>query len=232
MPPPMISESAHLQQRVDHAELVGHLGPAEDHDERPRRIGAQRQQHLDLALQQPAGGRRQELRRADDRGVGPVRRAEGVVHVQVLAVDQLLHERRVVGLFARIEAQVLEQLDAGRQLGQHLAHRLHRVLRIGLALRATEVGARRDRGAPLGQPLDGGQRGADAEVVDDSAVANRDVEVGAKQDSATGDVAEVLQNGDRSLFVGSADDLDEIDKSVRVAELVVVPAQHLHQVAR
>src|SRR3954466_14436086 len=45
-------------------------------------------------------------------------------------------------------------------------------------LGAAEVAARDHRRALLAQPLDGGQRGADAQVVGDLAVADRHVEVG------------------------------------------------------
>ena len=82
-----------------------------------------------------------ELRRADDRGVGPVRRAEGVVDVDVDALDERRHEGRIVGRLARVEAEVLEQLDARGELGQAGAHRIHRVLRVRCALRAPEVAA-------------------------------------------------------------------------------------------
>ena len=75
-----------------------------------------------LARRRPAAlGRRG--RRADDRGVGPVGGAEGVVDVEVEALDQAVDEGGVVGLLARVEAEVLQQLDAGRQLGQPLPHR-------------------------------------------------------------------------------------------------------------
>ena len=57
-------------------------------------------------------------RRPDDRGVGAVRRAEGVVDVAVDALDEPIDERGVVALLAGVEAQVLEQLDAGRELGE------------------------------------------------------------------------------------------------------------------
>jgi hypothetical protein len=122
------------QQRLDDAELVGHLGPAEDGDERAAGVVAQAAEDLDLLGQQPPGRRREVLRRADDGGVRPVRRAERVVDVGVLALDQLLDEGVVVAGLARVEAQVLQQLDARRQLGQALADRVHRVLRVGRAL--------------------------------------------------------------------------------------------------
>ena len=75
-----------------------------------------------LASSRPAA-LRQRGGRADDRGVGPVRGTEGVVDVGVLALDEPGDERRVVRRLARIETEVLEQLDAGRQLGQPGPHR-------------------------------------------------------------------------------------------------------------
>ena len=59
-------------------------------------------------------------------------RAERVVDVGVDPVDELGDERRVVALLARIEAQVLEQLDAGSQLGQPGPNGIHRVRSSGL----------------------------------------------------------------------------------------------------
>ena len=44
------------EQRVDHAELVADLGPAEHGHERALGVVAQAEQHLDLLGQQPAGG--------------------------------------------------------------------------------------------------------------------------------------------------------------------------------
>jgi hypothetical protein len=98
---------------------------------------------------------------------------------------------------ARVEPQVLEQLDTRSQLGQAGPDRVHRVLRVGCALRAAQVAARGDRRTPLLEPLDGGQRGADAQVVADLAVAQRDVEVGPQQDALAVEVAEVFELWDR-----------------------------------
>ena len=44
-----------LPECLDHAELVGDLRPAEHDDERPPGVAAQREQDVDLALQQAAG---------------------------------------------------------------------------------------------------------------------------------------------------------------------------------
>ena len=48
----------HVEQGVDHAELVGHLRATEDRHERPAGIVADAEQDLDLLLEQPAGRRR------------------------------------------------------------------------------------------------------------------------------------------------------------------------------
>ena len=168
------------EQGADHAELVVHLGSAQHRDEGATRRVKQGAQHLDLAREQPPRRAREPGGGADDRRMGPVGRTEGVVDVEVTARDQALDERGVVALLARVEAQVLEQLDLGRQLGQPRPHRLHRIPRVGLALGPAQVTARGDRGdVVLPQPLDGGQRGADAQIVVDAAGGDRHVEVGA-----------------------------------------------------
>src|SRR3546814_5680961 len=53
---------------------------------------------------------------------------------------------------SRAEAEVLQQLHARGQLGQALADRLHRVLRVRRTLGAPQMAARRDRGALLLEP--------------------------------------------------------------------------------
>ena len=148
MAPPMTSVSHTSSRALITPELVGHLRAAEDGHERPRRVVADAQQDLDLLGQQPAGGGGQRGRRADDGGVGPVRGAEGVVHVAVEAGGQTGHERRVVALFTGVEAQVLGQFHAGADLTQAAAHGVHGVAGIGLALRSAEVRAGHDRAAP------------------------------------------------------------------------------------
>ena len=157
----------HAEQGIDDAELVADLGSAEHRDERSAGVLAQAREHLDLLGQEAPGGRGQRARRPDDRRVRTVRGAERVVDVGVHALDQAGDERRVVGLLTRVEAQVLQELDARRQLGQPIPDRLHRVAGIRLPLRPAEVAGAHDGRAPLLQPRDRGQRGADAEVVGD-----------------------------------------------------------------
>ena len=97
-------------------DLVLYLGPAENHDKRPCRLVEQAGENLDLASQQAPGRRRQVLGWAHHRGVRPMRGAERVVDVSVVAFDELEDERRVVCLLAWREAKVLEQLNAADQL--------------------------------------------------------------------------------------------------------------------
>ena len=87
---------AAFEQRVDHAELVAHLHAAEHHDERLLRRVEQRAQHLDLACEQPPGGRRHHPRRPDDRRVRAVRGAERVVDVHVAELGEVRRERGIV----------------------------------------------------------------------------------------------------------------------------------------
>ena len=73
----------------------------------------QAEQHLDLLGEQPAGGRRQHARRTDDRRVRRgARRRTRRRRTRRRPSTRLADERRVVGLLAGVEAQVLEQLDA------------------------------------------------------------------------------------------------------------------------
>ena len=65
------------------------------------------------------------------------------------------------------------------------------------------------------------------------AVLERDVEVDADEDARPGDVAEVVERarGGTGAYSDRATRLDEVDEAVRVAPLVVVPADDLDEVA-
>jgi hypothetical protein len=94
----------HLQQRLDHLQLVAHLGAAEyRHQGSPGSV-ADTEQHLGLTRQQTSRGRGHERWRPDDRGVGPVRGTKSVVDVGIKAVAEPADEVRVVGFLTRIEA--------------------------------------------------------------------------------------------------------------------------------
>ena len=187
-----------LQQRLDDAELVGDLRAAEHGDERALRVVAQAEEDVDLLLQQQTHRRRQRLRRPDDRRVGAVGGAERVVDVGVDPVDELGDERRIVALLARVEAQVLQQLDARAPARP--------------AAPEPAPSSTSGSGAPFGrprwlaqttvaplrlQPFDRRQRGADAEVVGDPTRPS----IGTLKSVRTSTrlpltVAEVLERGD------------------------------------
>jgi len=163
-------------------------------------------QRHQLLLEQKTGVGRQEMCQAFGRGVGAMRRAERVVHVEVEAGRKLFRERRIVPLFLWVEADVLEHHDIA---GLHLPHGLLDLGTDGVwlerhrpaeelgkafrdrrerefcvrALRATQVRDKPDGGACPEERAEGRQRGADARVIRDSAVLQRYVEVDAHQNA-------------------------------------------------
>ena len=191
---------------LEHLELVGHLGPAHDGHERPRRVLEDPAQHLDLPGEAQPGRARQELRRPDDGGVGAVGGAEGLVDVGVEALDEPLHEGGVVRLLARVEAQVLHEPDARAQHLQPLPHRVHLPARVGGAGRPAEVRARHHVGTLVEQPAQRRQGGGDPEVVGHRGLAphadvQRDVEVDPHQHALPVEVGEVLEERDAAQRV-------------------------------
>jgi len=138
--------------------------------------------------------------------------AECVVDVQVRQVSQRLGELGIVRFLVPVEAEVLEQDQlAGTELADRVvhagtervaghAHRASQQLRqpirdglepegiVDLALGTAEVAGQNHAGTALQQIADGGQAGANARVVGDPAVIQRDVQVGAQEDPLAGDV--------------------------------------------
>ncbi len=98
-----------LQETVEDTDLVRHLGSAENHDQRPLGVVAERRQLGELALEQEPCVRRQEVRHALGRRVGAVRGAERVVHVEVCQIGQASGEVGVVLRLPLLPAAVLEQ---------------------------------------------------------------------------------------------------------------------------
>ncbi len=138
---------------------------------------------------------------AHDRGVGPVRGAEGVVDIGVEAVDETVHEGGVVALLPRVEAEVLEQRHPGRQHGQAVPDGSHVETGVDRALGPPEVRARRDRRTPLREPRQGREGGPDAEVVGHHHAAagvlgQGHVEVDAHQDPSPVELGKVLEQGE------------------------------------
>ena len=182
------------------------FAPAEDGRERPRRIEQARELPHFLLEQQARALLLQALRHADDRGVRAVRRAEGVVHVDVGQRRQLRGELGIVALFAGVEAQVLEQQDLARgervrrlrglgtdalldeahglaeQLRQPHRDRRERELGLLLALRLAEVGRAEDPRPLLEREAQRRQRLGDARVVGHAAAVERHVEIDPQEE--------------------------------------------------
>jgi hypothetical protein len=203
------------QQGLDHGQLVGHLGAAEDHHVRRGRRPGQPPQDLDLAHHQPAGVARQPRGHVVHAGVLAVHRAEGVVHVRVGERGELVGEGRPLGVvlagLPRVEPQVLQQghLAGGQrvhggpggladrvggeedgrteQLAEAGRHRRQAEGRIRRALRAAQVGDHDHGGPGLAERGQGRQHRPDPAVVRDRPVrlVERDVQVGAHQHAPT-----------------------------------------------
>jgi hypothetical protein len=146
--------------------------------------------------------------------------AEAVAHEHVAECGQRVRERTaltvVLAGLAGVEADVLQHghvavgecVDrrAGRvahgvagdrdvgaeQLAEPCGHRRQGVRRVGCALGPAQVGHHRDPCTRVAQAADRRDAGADAAVVADHAVVERDVEVGAHQHALAAQVSEVV----------------------------------------
>ena len=203
-----------------------------------------------------------------------MRRAERVVDVDVRVGGERLRERRVVLLLLHVEAEVLEQqhlagaepldgvLGAGaervagdrdglaQQLAEALADRAEPEAVADLAVGAAEVAGEDHAGALRLEVADRRERRADARVVGDPAVLERDVEVDADEDA----LARGVQVPDGELVHGSVPPgagrrgpsvrpiggrgqagarrrTREVRHAAAVAPLVVVPGDDLDEVA-
>ena len=126
-----------------------------------------------------------------------MRGTEGIVDVRVELIDQFRHQRRIVGLFTRVEAEVLHHAHPRDELCDPIRHHVQGILRIHLALGSTHVRGAHDLGALGNEPLEGRDRRADPQVVSDDPalgrVFDRDVEVGPHEDPLAFKRAEVLK---------------------------------------
>ena len=196
-----------LEEALDDGDLVGHLGAAEHRDERPRGVGEDARRGRDLALEQEARRRvRDVVGDALGRGVRAVGGAEGVVDVDVGERAERRRELRVVGRSrparsGRSRAAGSRPARGARRsawaLGPTTSCANATAAPSELAPDAAATGASEGRvGPPLGRPrwlaritlaprlaqvLDRRQRRADARVVGDRAVLERDVEVDADE---------------------------------------------------
>lgn len=177
-----------------------------------------------------------------------VGRSEGVVDVGVVTFDERLDEGGVIRRLARIEPEVVEQGHLGEPLGELRPHRFDAIGRVGLAFRAAEVGAGSDAGPGRQQVAQRRDCRSNAEIVSDVPIADGHIEIGPDQDGLAAEIAQIFQarNVDHSLLASSLrgplggllhrslflpDRHGEIDETVAVPGLVVVPAEHLEEVA-
>ncbi len=111
------------------------------------------------------------------------------------------------------------------------APRGERVLRSRRPVGPSEVGDHDDARAGVDERVQRVERRADAAVVGDRAVLERDVQVTPDDDALAGEVAEVAESSERHGLEALAHVLGEVDEAVRVAPLVVVPRGDLHEAA-
>ncbi len=190
---------------VEHADLRRNLGAADNRDDRRPGIVHDATEHLELARHQLAGNRRQEMRDAFGGRMRTMRGAEGVVDVDVRECREPASERRIVRLLAgskrtfssiptspsRSEATMLWALspttsDASRtsvteQAAQTRGDSTETEAVIDSSLRTAEVRNDDDARSASAQRLDGGERLANAAVVDDRTVTHRHVEILAQE---------------------------------------------------
>ena len=162
--------------------------------------------------QQAGGFLLHEMGDAFGGSVGAMRRAERVVHVEVAKLSQTPGKLRIVGFLFRVEAQILQQqglpalqllaissactpMQSGEKptfsprrntssirMRSRSATGFRLILGFGLPLGRPRWEAKYEPGAVPQRVLDGGQRLADAGVIHDAAVVERDVEVNPHED--------------------------------------------------
>jgi hypothetical protein len=226
-----------VEQRVDHGELVAHLGPAEDGDVGAGGVVQEPAEHLDLALHQSSGDRRASAREHQGRqgahaGMRPMGSSEGIVDVGVGELGEASRERPVVGFLTGVEPQVLQQHDrvVGQGLGRRLGQRPHGLadqrgesvghgcqsqVVVRRSLGTTEVRSQDEPGPALPQRTQGGHGRGDARVVGHRPRLERHIEVGADEHARAGDLAEVVERAQRHVVVPAVTQSDAATREVR-----------------
>ena len=191
---------------VHEGQLVGDLGASENGPDRTLRLVEDAAERRKLPRHEQSRHRRAQVAGDGlDRGVRAMGGGERVVDVDLGQSGQGLGERRVVLLLFRMEAQVLEhqeltrpegmrrRLDLGpdavrrqrhgptEELGESRRRGRERVLGIGLALGAPEMGGEDHRRPGLETVTNRRQGRGDPRVVGDARAVEGDVEVHPKK---------------------------------------------------
>ena len=216
-----------LDQVREQVDLGRDLGAADDGHQRPVGVAEGGFQRLEFRLHQPAGAGGQEAGQRLGRGMRPMGGGEGIVAVDVAQGGDAAGEVFVVGLFAGVEADVLQQQHLGGAglLGEVLGavegfDELDRVaegvfqrgdeLAQGhavddLALGPAEMRQQHGLAALVEDGLHGGHDPVDARGVGDLSVFHRHVDVDPGQDRLAVEVHIVEgfpAHGPPSLSVG------------------------------
>ena len=205
------NQGVHLLQKVvDHVQLVGNLGAAQDRHEGTLGVGQSLAHDGHFLLDQVAADVGQVVSHTGGGSVGPVSRAEGVVDENVGHGSQSLAQLGIVLGLTLFKAGVLQQHDVAvfqsgglgpgilaghvgshndllaQQLADPVSHHLQAQLGLVLALGLAHVGAKDHLGTVVNQITDGGHGGHDPLVGRDDAVLGGDVEVAAAQHPLAG----------------------------------------------
>src|ERR1019366_919136 len=151
----------HIQEAVDHGDLVRDLRSADDRHQRPGRIFEDLCERAHLTFEQPPGGAREQMRDALGARVRAMGRPEGVVDVEVAERGQGTRELGIVARLTGVEADVLE--DQYLPFAEPFCERLHliaddgpgeRHVRVGQLAQVLDDGSEREigLGATLGAP--------------------------------------------------------------------------------
>ena len=232
--PPTSTSSARPPRFSSTPSLSSTLAPPVTSTNGPLDLAEQPAEMLELGEQEQPGVGGQQLRDADRRGVRAVRRAEGVVDEEVAA---------------RRPAPARTPGRSPSRRGRSACSRAPRSARPAAARAGARAPARsRNAGSsPFGRPRceqtrtraaprsssssQRRQRGADARVVGDPPVLERDVQVGADEDAPC---RRRPRRGPSAagLHGARAACRDQVDEPARVAPLVVVPAEDLGHACR
>ena len=204
------------KQVLDDAELVADLRAAEDDRVRTLGVLGEAVEHVELLLDQAAGGRRQDLGELVDARLLAVHDAEAVRDERVAEFGELARRTRArsassfavsPGLNRRFSMTATSPSSSAATASwadsptvsranatglpsssdSRCGDRCEAVLRVGRAVGAPEVRADDDAGALIDEGVERGQRRTHAAVVRDDAVLQRNVEVTADDDALAGE---------------------------------------------